>query len=149
MSDGEPSKEKALTDAGAGDEVALDAIEEAPVSDAWKDTFRAIEEASLVRGGLMPVFENVDPGKHRHLMFNGWAFFFGPLYYFALGMWRKALTWVFLTIALSLLAAVMVVALGLPAAISRAVGIGMQVLYASNANADYYRKQIRGETFWV
>lgn len=149
MSEDLTPKEKSLVEADAGTEVALDAIEEAPVSEAWKETFRTIEEAGLVSGGFYPTYESVDASKHRQLMFNGWAFFFGPIYYFVLGMWRKALTWVFLTLTLSILGAILVVALGLPAAISRAIGIGIQVLYASNANADYYRKQIRGETFWV
>lgn len=148
MSDDLTPKEKSLVEAG-GAEVALDAIEVAPVSDSWKETFRAIEEAGLVSGGFYPTFETVDPKKHRQLMFNLWAFLFGPIYYFVLGMWRKALTWIAMTIAFSIGAAILVVFLGLPDAISRALGIGIQVLYASNANADYYRKQIQGETFWV
>jgi hypothetical protein len=136
-------KEKALAEAGAGAEVALDAIEEAQVSESWKRSFRAIEKAGLISGGFCPRFENVDPADHRHLMFNFGAFFFGPIYYFYLGMWRKGLTWV------SIAAAILAVAMGLPAAVTRALGIGLQVLYASNANTDYYRKQIQGETFWV
>jgi hypothetical protein len=91
----------------------------------------------------------VDPADHRHLRFNFGAFFFGPIYYFYLGMWRKGLTWVFVTATLSIAVAILAVAMGLPAAVTRALGIGLQVLYASNANTDYYRKQIQGETFWV
>lgn len=149
MSEADIPKEKALVEAGAGDEVALDAIEVAPVGEAWKTTFRAIEEAGLVSGGFYPTFERTDPRQHRHLMFNGYAFFFGPIYYFVLGMWRKGLTWLALTLGVSVAAAVAVVALGFPPFVTRAAGIALQVLYASNANADYYRKQIQGETFWV
>jgi len=54
------------------------------LSDAWLFRFKFYEEKKNLRSL---------PFKSKMTMMINWkAFFFGPFYYFYLGMWRKALT---------------------------------------------------------
>ncbi|MGE9657185.1 DUF2628 domain-containing protein [Snodgrassella alvi] len=67
------------------------------LSDAWLFRFKFYEE-----NGIPKFFKQTDkyvknlrslPFKSKMTMMINWkAFFFGPFYYFYLGMWRKALT---------------------------------------------------------
>jgi hypothetical protein len=77
----------------------------------------------------------------------GWntpAFLFGPLYFFAKGMWRKGL--VLLIAALALGTAV--VALDAPAMVDRAAGFAVPAIAATTANYAYYLQVIMGSRSW-
>jgi len=66
------------------------------VSKKWKIKFNLILEASPITKFGFPKYKNIKILSSKGFMinptFNGWAFFFGPLYYFTKGMWKKALT---------------------------------------------------------
>ncbi|MBS4728476.1 DUF2628 domain-containing protein [Mycobacterium sp. SM1] len=67
------------------------------------------------------------------------AFLFGPLYFFAKGMWRKGVTLLAPVIA----AAIVMVAVQVPDSIGRAVGVGLAFALMTPANYGYYLHVVR------
>ncbi|WP_306358824.1 MULTISPECIES: DUF2628 domain-containing protein [unclassified Nocardia] len=78
------------------------------------------------------------------------AFFFGPIYFFVLGLWRKNLSllgiWVGVVVAIIALEAIMETTV--PDLVARGVGFGMAALYMSTANYAYYLQRTRGIQGW-
>jgi hypothetical protein len=118
----------------------VDPIARLDVSDGWKRKFRLIEKAG---GADLPNLRELPFGERRAIGFNFLAFFFGPFYYLAKGLWRPALMYFFLALALS-------VVLGLAGmgGLARAVGYGLAALYGMRANVACYRKVVLGEARW-
>ena len=81
-------------------------------------------------------------GERVKIGINFWALFFGAIYFFVLGMWRKALT----LIGVSLL--LMLVAAFLPEAVGRGIGIAYSLFVAMAANYSYYLDRIKGSKSW-
>ncbi|MGH8036465.1 MAG: DUF2628 domain-containing protein [Stenotrophomonas sp.] len=81
-------------------------------------------------------------GQKIKVNFNFFALFFGCIYLFILGMWRKALTIVGLTVVLAVVVAF------LPDAIGRGVAIAWSLLIALTTNYNYYLEQVKGDTSW-
>jgi len=126
-----------------GDDVAVD-IDALDVSPTWKTRFRLIQEAG---GPAMPGARSLSFGDRTRVMFNILAFLFGPLYYLAKGLWRKAIVFfvggVILLTALSLLLEFV----GLSGA-DRALGTSFAVLFAIRANIDYYKRIVLNDNGW-
>lgn len=81
-------------------------------------------------------------GQKLKINFNFYALFFGCIYLFILGMWRKALTIIGITVLL------MIVVAFLPDAVGRGVGAAWQVLIALTTNYNYFREKTQGDTSW-
>ncbi|KAF1006476.1 MAG: hypothetical protein GAK28_02494 [Luteibacter sp.] len=75
---------------------------------------------------------------------NIFAFFFGPIYFFILGLWKKALVLIGLVIAVSILLSIV----GAPDAVYRGVGAAFSVIYMLTANYSYYLKRAKGQDNW-
>jgi hypothetical protein len=118
-----------------------DNISRLDISDKWKARFRAIEAAG---GPDLPNFRDLPMSDRRIIQFNWIAFFFGPFYYLAKGLWRQAVVYVLLAIACVLI----MEAIGL-GKFGRAVGYGFAAVYAMRANLSYYKKLVLGEAPWV
>ncbi|MDR2123389.1 MAG: DUF2628 domain-containing protein [Desulfovibrio sp.] len=90
-----------------------------------------------------------DYGRDRKIyskMHCWWAFLFGPLYYLAKGMWRKALVlmglaFIFDFIICLLLIPNPILAASLPGLVAASIAM-------PSAYYDIYRKEILKETFW-
>ncbi len=66
-----------------------ESIEALPVSEKWKDRFKAIAHAGGVK---FPNLKDLPKNERRKAFsFNVLAFLFGPVYYIAKGMWKKGL----------------------------------------------------------
>jgi hypothetical protein len=123
-------------------EVDIDSLD---VSDTWKKRFKAMQKAG---GPSLPNVKELSPEDRKAITgFNVIAFFLGPIYYIAKGMWRKAITIFVLGFIALLIIDVILAAIGWSAA-SNATGIGFAVVWASLANADYYRKMVLGQNGW-
>ena len=72
------------------------------------------------------------------------AFLFGPLYFFAKGMWRKGLT----LLAAAITIAVVTLVIDVPDSIARAVGIGFAAAAATTANYAYYLHVVKHSRSW-
>ena len=115
-------------------------IEQLDVSDSWKNTFRLIEKAG---GPDLPKFKDLSFGERFSMNFKILAFFLGPFYYLAKGLWKQAVLYLLLAIALILL----LDAFGLDK-VSKSVGYGFAAIYAVRANVSYYKKVVLGVTPW-
>lgn len=73
---------------------------------------------------------------------NFFALFFGFIYFFILGMWRKALGLIGISLAVGIVAAF------LPDAIGRGLGIAYSLLVGMAANYAYYLDQRKGSVSW-
>lgn len=76
------------------------------------------------------------------LNMNWFAFFFGFIYLFVIGLWRKAL----MLLAISLCCGIALAFL--PDAASRAFGIAYSILVGMTANYAYYLDKVKGSTSW-
>jgi hypothetical protein len=121
-------------------------IEALPVSDSWKRRFQAIAQAG---GPRLPAFKSLSAAERRQAMaFNILAFLFGPLYYLAKGMWRRALSYTLLA-----LGAVTLIIMGLDAVgygdFARFLAYGVAGVFAMRANLDFYKSQVLGDNGWL
>ncbi len=101
-----------------------------------------IEEISVLSGDLYGRFRP-QRGQFYKAMFNVLALLFGPFYYFAKGMVRRAL----LGSAMVFLAAVVLIALEENLGFSPS-GVALAVPWALYANRDYYATKVLGQTMW-
>src|SRR4029077_13923645 len=132
---------KANVEAAAG-EVDIDGLD---ISDSWKKKFKAMRKAS---GPSLPKLKELSREDKKDIgMWNIPAFLFGPIYYIAKGMWRKAITLFVLGFIALIILDIILEVLGW-SAVSRATGIAFAAVWASLANGDYYRKMVLGQNGW-
>ncbi|GHE27697.1 DUF2628 domain-containing protein [Vulcaniibacterium thermophilum] len=116
-------------------------IDALPVSERWKRRFRLIAKAG---GPRLPNLGALTFGERMAVMFSVLGLLFGPLYLLCKGLWRPALAYSLIIVAVGF-AALM---LGLEM-LARGVGYGAAVLCANRACALYYRQRVLGERPWL
>jgi hypothetical protein len=114
------------------------------VSEAWREKFRVIEKAG---GPRLPKFRSVPYKERKTIGFNGFGFLFGPFYYLAKGMWRKAITYFGGGVAIIVVLSIVMDMLGFKDA-ERYLGYGMAGAFAVRANIDYYKQMVLDENDW-
>jgi len=92
------------------------------------------------------------PTFRNKLLINGnvIAFFFGPIYLFVLGLWKKnlALLGSMLLIYAALTVIFAILGIQFPKALDNGLGLGFSCAYAIVTNYAYYLKEIKGEQGW-
>jgi len=86
------------------------------------------------------IFTNIENNTRRH--FNMYAGFFGVLWYFYKGMWKKGLVYLGVLVILGLLIEVLVPSLS-------AYTACMAVAFGAPADWDYYLYRVQGEDFFT
>lgn len=88
--------------------------------------------------------------KRTVIEFNFIAFFFGPIYFFVLGLWRKNLTLLGIAITTSILIAGIEIFTGfiLPNALIVGISGGFSTLYSMTANYGYYLECKKSSRSW-
>lgn len=81
-------------------------------------------------------------GAKIKINMNFYAFLFGFIYFFILGLWRKALVLIGLSLAVGALS------LFLPDYALRAFGMAYSLLVGMTANYAYYLDRVKGSTSW-
>lgn len=119
---------------------ASELVSQLDVSDRWKRRFRLIEMAG---GPDCPRMRDLASAERRVIGFNFLAFFFGPFYFLAKGLWRPAVAYPVLAIALGVMLDMLS-----RGRLSHGLGIGFAVIYSMRANVLYYRKTVLGEAPW-
>jgi hypothetical protein len=120
-------------------------IDALAVSDTWKRRFRAIAKAG---GPALPHVKTMSKEERKDLSpFNILAFLFGPFYYLAKGMWKKALAMGGACIAAVLVFQMVMLMLGLES-LARASGFAVGAVFAVRANLDFYKKMVLGDDSW-
>ncbi|WP_306363922.1 DUF2628 domain-containing protein [Nocardia sp. CC227C] len=89
-------------------------------------------------------------GKQMRVGSNVVAFFFGPIYFFVLGLWKKnlSLLGIWLGVVVALVGLEAITGVTVSDLVARAVGFGMAALYMSTANYAYYLHRTRGIQGW-
>ncbi|WP_426144023.1 DUF2628 domain-containing protein [Pseudomonas sp. DWP3-1-2] len=78
------------------------------------------------------------------------AFFFGPIYLFVLGLWKKNLTMIAILLTMNILLEIVYALTDFAYAkqLNFAVGFGMNTLYLFITNYAYYLQEVKGEQGW-
>lgn len=123
---------------------ATASIDGLPVSDAWKTKFQLIEKAGGVK---LPQFKALGVGERMKIGFSILAFLFGPFYYLAKGMWKKAISLFVVCVAVVLLLQFVLEMAGL-GRFSSSLGYGVAAIFAARSNIDYYKKMVLRQNGW-
>ena len=112
------------------------------ISKGWQRKFALIEKAGGVE---LPNVKSLSMGERMTVNFNILGFLLGPFYDLAKGMWKKGLA----LFGITLVALVVLDALfsGVKLADNLSVLLG-PVLFATQANTDYYKKVVLGINKW-
>ena len=111
------------------------AVDQIELSPKWKRRFALIEKAG---GAKMPAFKTLTFGERYCVNINWLAFFFGPFYFFCLGMWKRGLTLCGIAIVGSILLDLVFKQMGMSGA-SAATSSSFAGLFALRANIAYYK----------
>lgn len=114
------------------------------ISQLWRIRFDLIEKAG---GPALPQHKRLRIGERFRVMFNLWAFIFGPFYYLAKGMWRKGITIFSPGLALLILTTILAPDGELDSILS-AVNYATVATFTLRANISYYRKMVLGDNGW-
>ena len=112
-----------------------DRIARLDVSDHWKAVFRLIEKAG---GASMPRLRDLERAERRKVMSNWRAFFLGPIYLLAKGLWLPAIVVFGTAVAVGLV----LEAMGF-GGVKTGMGVGFYCYM--RANVLYYRLKVLGE----
>ncbi|MBC8055351.1 MAG: DUF2628 domain-containing protein [Rhizobiales bacterium] len=119
-------------------------IEGLQVSASWKAKFRVISKAG---GTKLPRFKELAFGERMKIGFNVLAFLFGPLYYLAKRMWRKAVVLFALCVAVIAVLQIALEFFGL-GRFANALSYASGAVFAVRANIDYYKKMVLNDNGW-
>jgi hypothetical protein len=112
------------------------------ISEAWQERFDLLEKAGGVK---MPNLKNLAFGERRKVIFNFWGFLFGPFFYLAKGMWKKALSLCGVAILIIVVLEAICRAMGVSDSITNFVG---GAIFATRATVDYYKKVKLQDNGW-
>ncbi len=112
------------------------------VSDAWKQKFALIEKAG---GAQLPKIRELAFGERFKIIFNVWGFLFGPIYYFAKGMWKKGIVIFAIGMALIVTLSMICDAAGISDAITTFI---VPAIFARRSNIDFYKKIVLRNNGW-
>ncbi|MEG2804100.1 DUF2628 domain-containing protein [Stenotrophomonas sp.] len=119
----------------------MDSTNTAPLSPKWQFRFNFFNTYGAPNTPeFKAAYKELPFGQKLKINFNFFALFFSWIYFFILGMWRKALVVLAISIALG------IVIQFLPNAVGRGLWAAWQVLLAITANYSYYREKTQGDT---
>jgi hypothetical protein len=130
-----------------GADVAAATIALPAISDAWRTRFALLHKAG---GAAMPQSIELTLGERATVRFNLPAFVLGPVYYAAMGMWKKGVTLALLSCGLILLARLLLGTLGLAhSGFTAMAWLIPPLLYATRANIDYFTRVVLHDDGWL
>lgn len=131
---------------------STDELQTYNVSPKWQERFAFFDQYG---GPKSPDFKSGFkqlPARKRVLInLNFIAFFFGPIYFFVLGLWKKNLAIIAIIVAISFSLALIFTLLGYeeaPKAFNSGMNVVFALMYGLSANYAYYLKQVKGSQGW-
>lgn len=116
------------------------------VSEKWKRKFVLIDKAG---GPSLKKIKGLTFGERLKIPgSNIWGFFFGPFYYLAKGMWKKALTYFLITVVVVIALEIVLLSMGVSESKLKIVNVLSFALYAIRGNIDYYKKMVLNDNGW-
>jgi hypothetical protein len=135
--------ELAMAGAGTSSTGSIGQIEE--VSKRWLEVFALIESAG---GAKLPELKSLGRGDRFKIKMNWLAFFFGPVYFLAMGMWRQVVSYLVLmvlyfnTVEFLMTNVIGMAELPFPY-------LTYCLVWGMMANKSYYKRQVLGENNWI
>lgn len=121
----------------------MDSTTQSQYSPKWQFRFNFFEQHGAPNTpAFKEAYKALPFGQKLKVNFNFFALFFSWIYLFILGMWRKALSVLGLTIVLVILASFM------PDIVARGLGMGWSLLIALTTNYSYYLDKVKGNVSW-
>ncbi len=117
------------------------------ISTKWQQRFNFFNTYGAPDSPAFKVAIKAQPMRIRLLhLINFWAFFFGPIYFVILGLWKKALV----LLAISIGVSIVLNLFGgfLPPFVFTAVGLAISLMWGMTANYAYYLKKVKGIDNW-
>ncbi|WP_440062119.1 DUF2628 domain-containing protein [Pseudomonas syringae] len=118
----------------------------------WQERFNFFETYGAPNDPRFKPAVNALPGFKKKLLIcaNVIAFFFGPIYFFVLGLWKKNLALIGIIIAVNIVIAVLfgIFAMEAPKALGTGLNVMFSMMYSLTANYSYYLKEVKGEQGW-
>ncbi|KMK50839.1 hypothetical protein RO21_09660 [[Actinobacillus] muris] len=97
-------------------------------------------------------FKSLSFFEKRWQELNFIALFFGFIYFFVLGLWRKNLSIIGLYLVVGIIVSIIIAILNVPDrtvdAIANAIGLLFAFIYAKTANKAYYLHKVKGSKSW-
>ncbi|MEB5742669.1 DUF2628 domain-containing protein [Klebsiella aerogenes] len=122
-------------------------MEEKKYSQKWQDRFEFFE---LYGAPNTPEYKAriKEETSERRILFgaNLIAFFFGFIYFFVLGLWKKNL--VLMAIAIGVGALPEIAGIVLPPGLNVGISICLSMMWSITANYAYYLKEVKGLDGW-
>ena len=116
----------------------MNAVDLSQYSPKWQFRFNFFEQHGAPNSPTFKAaYKTLPFGQKIKVNFNFFALFFSWIYFLILGMWRKALTILGLSIV------VMVVAAFMPKAVGNGIAIAWSLLIALTANYSYYLEKVK------
>lgn len=130
-----------------GADVTAAALALPAMSAAWRTRFALLHKAG---GAAMPQSIELTLAERATVRFNLLAFVLGPVYYAAMGMWKKGVSLAVLAVLLVLLARALLDAAGLAhTGLGTMVYLIAPLLYAARANIDYFTRVVLHDDGWL
>ncbi|MBK5518195.1 MULTISPECIES: DUF2628 domain-containing protein [unclassified Pseudomonas] len=117
----------------------------------WQERFAFFDAHGAPNApGYKPALKQLPFKRKITVNANIIAFFFGPIYLFFLGLWKKNLTLIALIVALTFVLDLVYELIDFRYAnnVNFAVGFAFNLLYALSTNYAYYLKEQKGEQGW-
>lgn len=122
------------------------------LSPKWQERFAFFEQyGSPKTPGFKEALRQLPAKKQRLVVMNFTAFFFGFIYFFVLGLWKKNLTMLAIIIVTRLVISFAFYAATrqlMPMPISMGINAVFGTLYSMSANYAYYLKKVKGSQGW-
>ncbi|WP_342625172.1 DUF2628 domain-containing protein [Pseudomonas alkylphenolica] len=125
--------------------------EAASYSAKWQERFAFFDAHGAPNSPTYkPALKQLPFGKKILVNANIIAFFFGPIYLFVLGLWKKNLALIGIIVAVSIVIDILFGLAGMitPQPVDVGIGFATNILYALSTNYAYYLKERKGEQGW-
>lgn len=127
------------------------AIQTPDLKPKWRERFAFFDAYGAPSSPeFRAAFKALPRGKKRLVNMNFFGFFFGPFYFFALGLWKKALSFIALALGLGVLEVLftMFTGIDIPHAVDTGLSVGFAMMIGISTNYAYYLKVVKGSQGW-
>lgn len=117
----------------------------------WRERFTFFDTYSRPGSADYQAAIKAAPFRQRILITSNLiAVFFGPIYFFVLGLWKKCLTLLAVGFGIGLVIVTLEMKLGwtVSASLDTGISCGLGVLYMLTANHAYYLHKVKGVQGW-
>jgi hypothetical protein len=120
-------------------------------SQKWQDRFAFFDQYGAPgTPEFKAALKAETPGRRILFNMNIIAFFFGFIYFFVLGLWKKNLVLAAIAIGIGVILGIIEVVTGftLPRGADMGINIALAMMWGMTANYAYYLKEVKGLDGW-